>query len=92
MPDFHPQCIAGGRNELQGCDSGVGSDLSEVRACQKGNDAHGRVPVFLCMRELQRGAAAEGGRLLCVLLVWNGAVSAGADATLLLWGMNAGLQ
>ena len=43
-----------------------------------GNDADGRLPVFLGVPGLQRGAEAQAGRLLRLVLLWHRALSTGA--------------
>jgi hypothetical protein len=61
-------------------------DVPGVRLSQGGNDAGGGVPVLLRVHELQNDVAAAGGRLLRVLLVWFGAVSAEAARRKVLLG------
>jgi hypothetical protein len=58
--------------------------MSEMRLRQSRGDADRRMPVLLRVHELPGAAAAERGRLLRVLLVRLGKVSADASATLLL--------
>src|SRR6267142_6710864 len=57
-----------------GTDNGVGDNLPEVRSQEAGDDADGRVPVFLRVCRLWCALAPEGGRLLPVLPVWFGEI------------------
>lgn len=59
--------------------------MSAVRARVRRNDAGRRLHLVLRLSRLWRGPAAETGRLLRVLLVRLGAVSAGSDVGPLLW-------
>ena len=64
-----------------------------LRSFQAGNHAHGRLPVLLRMHVLPCTAAPETGRLLRILFIRLGAVSAySAEGSLLLEvGMVAGV-
>src|SRR3989442_4051158 len=55
-----------------------------MRVQEAGNHAGRCLPVLLRMCGLQEAAASEAGRLLRVLLLWIGEVSAGPAATRLL--------
>ena len=59
--------------------------MPDVRQTIGRANADGRLPVLLRVSCVQGHAAAEGGRLLRVLLVWHGAVSARTAALLLSW-------
>jgi hypothetical protein len=56
----------------------LGSDLSGLWLRQSGAYAHQRLPVLLRVRELQSVAETQTRRLLRVLLVWFGKMSAGS--------------
>jgi hypothetical protein len=49
--------------------------MSELRSPKRRDDAHGRLSVFLRMRELQNAVETAKRRLLCVLLIWYDKVS-----------------
>ena len=51
--------------------------LSALRNDKGRGDAGGCMPLFLLLHRLRCAALAQAGRLLRVLLVWIGAVSAG---------------
>jgi hypothetical protein len=64
-------------------DPRIGDHLSAMRPSGRGADAQRRLPILLSLQGLRRTAQAEGGRLLRVLFLWVGAVSAGATKSLL---------
>ena len=69
-------CSLFGSNPRYECHSSVDADVSEVQ-CREGRDhADQRVPVLLRMHWLQDVAQAQAWRLLRVLLLWVGALSA----------------
>ena len=55
--------------------------LSQVRHRKKGNDADGRLPVFLRVHRLRHQTPARARRLLRLLLLWVRALSANAGQT-----------
>jgi hypothetical protein len=55
-----------------------------MRASGRGADADRRLPIFLSLQGLWRTAQAEAGRLLRVLFLWVGAVSANPTAAIVL--------
>src|SRR5689334_16283705 len=54
--------------------------LSPLRSSKRGNDAGGRVPVFLSMPRLLGGHQTQARRLLRVLFVWRRALPADAGS------------
>jgi hypothetical protein len=56
----------------------VGHHLSGLRICQRRTDAHRCVSVFLSMQQLQDSVEAEAWRLLHLLFLWIGEMSAQA--------------
>ena len=55
--------------------------LSQVRHRKKGNDADGRLPVFLRVHRLRHQSPARARRLLRLLFLWVRALSANAGQT-----------
>jgi len=79
--------LAGVPCSLPGVVSGTHDDpwiahyLSALRNGKSGDNADGRLPHLLCMHEVRCDAAAEAGRLLRVLLLRFGSVSADPGGT-----------
>lgn len=69
--------------------SSFDNHLPSLRACEPGNDAHGRMPMALRVPGLQGDVASKGWSLLRVLFVRNRevpSITAGAGRRLLLLG------
>src|SRR5882672_10429515 len=62
-------------------DPSIQHHLPALRHRQDRNHANRCVPLLLRLHRVRRDAAAEAGRLLCVLLVWLGALSADSGST-----------
>jgi hypothetical protein len=59
--------------------TGVDYFVPALRPQRSGADAHERLPMVLRVQGLPDAVEAEVWRLLCVLLLWNGEMSAGSD-------------
>jgi hypothetical protein len=53
--------------------------MSELRLSKNGRDAYGLVSFLLRVHELQADAQTDSRRLLCVLFLWIGRLSAKDD-------------
>jgi hypothetical protein len=70
-----------GRRNVERHDPSIDYYLSQVLHRKKGNDADGRLPVFLRVHRLRHQTPARARRLLRLLLLWVRALSANAGQT-----------
>jgi hypothetical protein len=80
------RCTAG--NQDSDSRSSINADLPAVRSDNIGKDAHRLLPSLPYVRSLPHVDAAQGRRLLCVLLLRLGEMSASTDAERLLRSLN----
>jgi hypothetical protein len=60
-------------------DRAIDHHLPQVRPSGDRGNAHGRLPVFLCVQGLRRALETAAGRLLRVLFLWLRALPAGSS-------------